>query len=278
VSVTKTIYSYQFDTNIYKFTNYQKLLQGETGFTTNEPGQLALKEAIEAAVVHLTVRGVRDRFLELKDERDWNSPIFQSYLKEGVANLANEAGDSELIPMTPLSKENQGKKLVSLDGQVAVPIQTPAPVISSAEALKDVPVSDPMAQKLKASSEGIKPLVVSEGVIVTPLPRATQPGLPNEQASVKPPVPMPSSAPAQAKSAKPNPKQKKELAKVAAGVPVIATGAFAASAVAVTAIKPASAVPPPAPAKMEKSVADPAVPKKPLPAGDIFNLYWGGKL
>ena len=107
VSVTKTIYSYQFDASVYKFTSYQHLLQGETGYTTNEPAELAVKEAIEAAVVHLTVQGVRERILELKNEQDWNSPIIQAYLKENVTNLQDEdsVGD-EPIPMQPLTGEN----------------------------------------------------------------------------------------------------------------------------------------------------------------------------
>lgn len=61
VSVTKTIYSYQFSASIYKFTGFQQLLQGETGYTTNEPAQLAVREAIESGVIHLIAHGIRDR-------------------------------------------------------------------------------------------------------------------------------------------------------------------------------------------------------------------------
>lgn len=107
VSVTKTIYSYQFDASVYRFTNYKNLLQGETGYTTNEPAELAVREAIEAAVVHLTVQGVRERILELKNEQDWNSPIIQAYLKEDVTNLKDDGTvDDEPIPMQPLTGEN----------------------------------------------------------------------------------------------------------------------------------------------------------------------------
>jgi hypothetical protein len=176
VSVTKTIYSYQFDTNVYKFTSYQKLLQGETGFTTNEPGQLALKEAIEAAVVHLTVRSVRDRFLELKDERDWKNPVFQAYLREGVTNLTNEEVDSSIIPMAPLTKDNQNKKVVSLDSPVIVPIPTPPPVVSSGEPPKSQgPVNDIMVQKSAPASVTVKPVVAKEVATMVPSPAAPAP-------------------------------------------------------------------------------------------------------
>jgi len=93
VSVTKTIYSYQFSASVYKFTSYQSLLQGETGYTTNEPAQLAVREAIEAAVVHLTAMGVRDRYLELRDPQEFFAPVIQNYLKEGRDGLADERPD-----------------------------------------------------------------------------------------------------------------------------------------------------------------------------------------
>lgn len=122
VSVTKTIYSYQFDANIYKFTSYRHLLQGETGYTTNEPAQLAVKEAIEAAVVHLIVQGVSERILELKDEQDWNSPVIQAYLRENEAN-GNDATPTtnEPIPMQPPNSENPSqvvRPLALLNGEV----------------------------------------------------------------------------------------------------------------------------------------------------------------
>lgn len=115
VSVTKTIYSYQFSASLYKFTSFQHLLQGETGFTTNEPAQLAVREAIEAAVVHLTVQGVRDRVLELKDERAMNSPVIQAYLTESMMSL-NEDGsvDDGPIALRPRTADRQAASLQPL--------------------------------------------------------------------------------------------------------------------------------------------------------------------
>lgn len=81
VTVTKTIYSYQLSTSIYAFVSFQHLLQGETGFTTNEPIQLGVRQALEAAVIQLTLQGVRDRFLELKDAQAIYAPLVQKYLQ-----------------------------------------------------------------------------------------------------------------------------------------------------------------------------------------------------
>lgn len=82
VSTTKTIYSYELHPSVFKFVNFKDLVQFEAGMTRNEPAQLCVKEAIETAVMHLTVQGVRDRVWALKDEQEWYSPVIQSYLRE----------------------------------------------------------------------------------------------------------------------------------------------------------------------------------------------------
>jgi curli production assembly/transport component CsgG len=82
VSTTKTIYSYQLNTGVFRFVNFKELLELESGYTRNEPVQLCVREAIESAVVHLTVQGLKDRVWALKDEKDWQSPVIQTYLSE----------------------------------------------------------------------------------------------------------------------------------------------------------------------------------------------------
>lgn len=89
VSTTKTIFSYEIRPSVFKFVNYKDLLEIEAGFTRNEPSQLCVKEAIEAAVLHLTVRGVKDRNWLLQNENDRNSPIFQRYLMEETTYALN---------------------------------------------------------------------------------------------------------------------------------------------------------------------------------------------
>jgi curli production assembly/transport component CsgG len=83
VSTTKTIYSYEVRPSVFRFVSFTHLLELEGGVTRNEPAQLAVKEAIEAAVVHLIVQGVKDTNWALKDDKDMNHPIFQAYLREG---------------------------------------------------------------------------------------------------------------------------------------------------------------------------------------------------
>lgn len=82
VLTTKTIYSYELSTGVFRFVGFKELLELEGGYTRNEPSQLCVKEAIEAAVVHLTVQGLKDKVWALKNENDWHSPVLQAYLKQ----------------------------------------------------------------------------------------------------------------------------------------------------------------------------------------------------
>jgi len=93
VSTTKTIFSYEIRPSVFKFVNFKDLLEIEGGITRNEPAQLAVKEAIEAAVIYLTVRGLKDGQWTLRNEADWNQPVIQNYLKEetNYATLMTEA-------------------------------------------------------------------------------------------------------------------------------------------------------------------------------------------
>ena len=84
VSVTKTIYSQQVQANVFRYVSFKRLLEAEVGLTRNEPAQLAVKEAIEAGVVHLIAQGIRDRQWQLADEKDLGSPVLQEYLSDAA--------------------------------------------------------------------------------------------------------------------------------------------------------------------------------------------------
>ncbi|HDZ55832.1 MAG TPA: curli production assembly/transport protein CsgG [Pseudomonas xinjiangensis] len=61
VMTTKTIYSIGRSANVYKFIEFKELLEAEAGYTTNEPAQLCVLSAIEAAVAHLITQGVEKK-------------------------------------------------------------------------------------------------------------------------------------------------------------------------------------------------------------------------
>jgi curli production assembly/transport component CsgG len=82
VSTTKTILSRGVDVQLFRFVSLQRLLEVETGLTTNEPPQLCVMEALEKAVTGLVIEGILDRLWALKNPEDMNSPVIRSYLKE----------------------------------------------------------------------------------------------------------------------------------------------------------------------------------------------------
>jgi curli production assembly/transport component CsgG len=58
VYTSKTILSQQLDGGMFQFVKFKRLLEVETGFTYNEPSEIAVTEAIEKAVMSLIIEGV----------------------------------------------------------------------------------------------------------------------------------------------------------------------------------------------------------------------------
>jgi curli production assembly/transport component CsgG len=58
VSAKKTIASFAVSADAFRYVAFRELLEAETGFTTNEPDQLALRQAIEKAVHMMVLEGV----------------------------------------------------------------------------------------------------------------------------------------------------------------------------------------------------------------------------
>lgn len=98
ISTTKTIYSYEVHPSVFKFVNFKDLAEFESGMTRNEPAQQCVKDAIEAAVVHLVVQGIRERAWYLKDANDWYKPVVQNYLREENSNNMTNLADSVTQP------------------------------------------------------------------------------------------------------------------------------------------------------------------------------------
>lgn len=81
-STTKTILSYQLQTGVFKYVSFKRLLEFETGMTRNEPIQLCVEEAIEAAVIQLIGRGLQSRIWGVAaDHAHELDPVFQPYME-----------------------------------------------------------------------------------------------------------------------------------------------------------------------------------------------------
>lgn len=82
VYVSKTILSQAVDVSLFKYVNFQRLLEVETGFTKNEPAQMAVQEAIEKSVQLLIVEGIKDKLWSTKEGEEKNKEIVDAYLIE----------------------------------------------------------------------------------------------------------------------------------------------------------------------------------------------------
>ncbi len=82
VYTSKTILSQAMDAGLFRFVRFGRLLEAETGFTYNEPSELALTEAIEKAVMSLIIEGVKEKLWDLKEERNVVSDAFLQYDRE----------------------------------------------------------------------------------------------------------------------------------------------------------------------------------------------------
>ena len=67
VMTSKTIFSIGRSADVYKFIEFKKLLEAESGYTTNEPAQLCVLSAIEAAVAHLIAQGIERKLWVASD-------------------------------------------------------------------------------------------------------------------------------------------------------------------------------------------------------------------
>lgn len=100
-STTKTVLSYQFQTGIFKYVSFKKLLEFEAGFTRNEPIQLCVSEAIEAAVIQLIARGLQARVWAGAADGASDDPVFAPYLSAAGEEPAGTPGSS----LQPLSSK-----------------------------------------------------------------------------------------------------------------------------------------------------------------------------
>lgn len=81
IDTSKTIFSIGVDLGVYKFVGFQNLLEIETGFTSNEPSQMAVLEAIEKAVHTMIVEGVMQGMWQFKDPKQ-GMAVIAAYLNE----------------------------------------------------------------------------------------------------------------------------------------------------------------------------------------------------
>ncbi len=116
VNVSKTILSQSVDVGIFRYVNFQKLLEVETGFTKNEPTQLAVQEAIEKAVELLIVEGIKDKLWSTKEGEEKDREIVDQYLLEQQLEESTALYERKYLKHDFRHTANVTMGLVQIDG------------------------------------------------------------------------------------------------------------------------------------------------------------------
>ena len=94
VTTSKTITSAAMSANVFAYVASDKILQGELGYTTNEPSQLALRQAVEKAVYALVMEGADLKLWSFQDNNaGW--PLIWRYRQERDGIMSPAAAESE---------------------------------------------------------------------------------------------------------------------------------------------------------------------------------------
>ncbi len=113
VYISKTILSQALDASFFRYVKFSRLLEAETGFTKNEPGQIAVSEAIEKAVEALIIEGIEDKLWSSKADPEKINEIVTTYNAD-----KNEAQNTGLYER--YFKERRGEKAVFANGGLAL--------------------------------------------------------------------------------------------------------------------------------------------------------------
>lgn len=82
VTTSKTIYSHELTAGAFRYVDYKELLEIEMGYTNNEPVNIAVMSAIDAAVIHLVIAGIQRGMWQPANKDDMNNPVIQRYASE----------------------------------------------------------------------------------------------------------------------------------------------------------------------------------------------------
>ncbi|WP_235893496.1 CsgG/HfaB family protein [Litoribacter populi] len=90
VYTTKSILSQEVSAGFFRYVKFRRLLEAETGYTYNEPTEMAITEAVEKAVHSLVLEGVMGNLWELKEDSDTTKQLIDHYLTEKSDNVETD--------------------------------------------------------------------------------------------------------------------------------------------------------------------------------------------
>ncbi len=178
VMTRKTVASYGVRGSVFKFVAFQKLLEGETGYTINEPGQIAIAQAIEHAVRALIIEGALEGIWHFEDEAAGKLET-QAYLADKddhllIGDATSDAAlallnDEQLQNLAKRRKERQRARQVRIASAKATETAAPRkPLAEEKPAIRATKADGPTSGRPTIADRGEAPL---ETATIMPSPR-----------------------------------------------------------------------------------------------------------
>ena len=184
VVATKKILSYGLDGNAFRYVTFNRILQAEAGLTRNEPGSLAVEQAIEQAVLQFIIEGSARGLWAFRD-KSFQSHIIEDY---ELSYLMAQA-------KAPPSKDGGQTKVAAAKGQAPTPAKTAgaAPQPAAAGSGQQKPSSQ--QSSLPAPATGPQPqqaprLAQGAGQLLPPPPQLLTAAAGDRQPLQLPPAPQ----------------------------------------------------------------------------------------
>ena len=122
VSATKEIYSQGIQAGLFRFVDFDELLEGELGYSVNEPPQLAVRRAIEKAVYALVIEGALSGAWNFADAEAAQA-VIQDYLEERDGtisrNLPAPPSPGKLAPADDRSRVREPSPSTDFSSELA---------------------------------------------------------------------------------------------------------------------------------------------------------------
>lgn len=93
VYTSKTILSQSINASMFRYVDFERLMEAEVGVTNNEPVHIAVTEAINKAVYLLILEGIKDKVWEtVTDDAELANQLLDKYNTEILENTKKVAG------------------------------------------------------------------------------------------------------------------------------------------------------------------------------------------
>lgn len=100
VQVTKTLLSTRLQGNVFRYIEVEELLEVDAGVTTNEPTQVAVRQAIEASVYALIMEGVKNGLWSFADQHAGAAALAEYDALLNAQSPAEESEEEEMASLT----------------------------------------------------------------------------------------------------------------------------------------------------------------------------------